>query len=248
MQSQHMSQQTRQFIFWTECKPTHSLTDKTAQLLNRHCIDYLPLSTTRSRHTSGSPPPPRETADSRCRCGAGSSAAGTRREGSPQSWGRTWVAACGSRSSSCTPAPCCSSGQSHLHQPKYLTTDMLLHEHSWKRCFENKESKCSKDPYQKQEEFYALKKGSYSSSILFCPRLCPSTVQSWPSPESSTLLCPLLSLPMPTLLPHKVISLQQWSYRDYLQFSASYSPSIVIHSNDVSIPFPFFHTDRISLQ
>ena len=42
------------------------------------------------------------------------------------------------------------------------------------------------------------------SSIPFCSGLCPSTAGSSPQPESSSFLCPLLSLSI--LLPHNVIS------------------------------------------
>ena len=45
-----------------------------------------------------------------------------------------------------------------------------------------------------------LRYTSWDINILFYSRLCPSTTGSSPPPESSTFLCPLLSLSIPLLV------------------------------------------------
>ena len=81
----------------------------------------------------------------------------------------------------------------------------------------------------------------WQNSILFCARLCLSTVGCNPLSESSNFLCPS---PNCSLLPHYVISpMTFWSssssYALYLPLCVSNSPSTVFHSGSVSSPFHF---------
>ena len=70
------------------------------------------------------------------------------------------------------------------------------------------------DSCSRHESFAKLSHTSEFYSILFYPRLCPSTAGSSPPPESSIFLCPLLSSSIPLLVaPQCHLSNDVWVFR-----------------------------------